>query len=120
MKNELTKSTNEERSAVRPRVDVYESEREYLVVADLPGVAKEAVEVHFEGGELRLEARRESTAAGTPILEEYRAADYRRAFAMPDGIDAEKIEAQLEKGVLTVSLPKIAAKRPRRIEIRPS
>lgn len=121
MSNQLTKQTHEpERLSVRPRVDVFENEHEYLVVADVPGIPKDAIEVQFEGGELRLEARRDAKALGAPLAEEYRTADYRRAFAMPDGIDAEKIEAELKHGVLTVHLPKTAAKRPKRVEIRPS
>jgi len=110
----------EQRLAVRPRVDVFENETEYLVVADMPGVAKDAVEVRFEDGELRLDARRTFDAPGTALAEEYRAADFRRAFAMPDGVDAEKIVAELRCGVLQVHLPKSAAKRPRKIEVRAS
>jgi len=114
-------ATGGERVAVKPRVDVYESEAEYLVVADLPGVASDAVDVKFEGGELRLEAPR----AGAPpqggiLAQEYRVSDFRRSFAMPEGVDAEKIEAQLSQGVLTVRLPKSSATRPRRIEVRAS
>jgi HSP20 family molecular chaperone IbpA len=106
--------------AVRPRVDVFENEHELLVVADMPGAAKESIDVRFEGGELRLEARRTPGAEGQALAEEYRVADYRRAFAMPEGIDAEKIEAELSNGVLTVHLPKSSAKRPRRIDVRAS
>lgn len=74
----------------------------------------------FEGGELRLEARRPAGPEGQALAEEYRVADYKRAFAMPDGIDAEKIAAELANGVLTVHLPKSSAKRPRRIDVRAS
>lgn len=118
MKTELTKN---EVQAVRPRVDVLENETEYLVVADLPGVTREAVDIRFEDGELRLEARRTvAPAPGQPLAEEYRMADFRRAFAMPEGVDAEKIEAELASGVLKVHLPKSAQKRPRRIDVRAS
>ncbi|MDB4938119.1 MAG: hypothetical protein JWP87_5091 [Labilithrix sp.] len=129
MKTELTKSNEqtparraeEQRLAIRPRVDVFENEREYLVVADVPGVAKDAIDVRFEDGELRLEARRWTQAnTDQPLSAEYHVADYRRAFAMPDGVDADKIEAELKSGVLEVHLPKSEAKRPRRIDIRAS
>jgi len=108
------------RAAVRPRVDVFESASEYLVVADMPGVAKDAIDIRFEDGELRLEAQRMVEAPGAVLAEEYRAADFRRAFAMPEGIDADKISADLANGVLRVHLPKSEAKRPRRIEVRAS
>lgn len=127
MKTDLTKSTEQAPAradqppfAVRPRVDVFENEAEYLVVADVPGVARDALDVRFEDGELRLEARRAGATAGQPIAEEYRIGDYRRAFAMPEGIDADRIDAELVNGVLKVHLPKSSAKRPRRIDIRSS
>lgn len=135
MSNELTNRNEQrpttqhakpEQPATRPRVDVFENAHEYLVVADVPGVAKDGVDVRFESGELRIEARRaaskttDATQQANVLGEEYRIGDYRRAFAMPDGIDAEKIEAELAHGVLRVHLPKSAAKRPRRIDVRAS
>jgi HSP20 family molecular chaperone IbpA len=109
-----------ERPTLRPRVDVYENDAEYLVLADLPGVAGDAIDVRFEAGELHIEASRTLDAPGTPLVEEYRGATFARTFAMPDGIDSEAIEAKLANGVLEVKLPKTAAKRPRRIEVRTS
>ena len=120
-----TQKASAEQPATRPRVDVFENAHEYLVVADVPGVAKDGVDVRFESGELRIEARRAGSQASQTgqahvLGEEYRVGDYRRAFAMPDGIDADKIEAELAHGVLRVHLPKSAAKRPRRIDVRAS
>ena len=127
MSNTITKSTEQAPArvdaqplAIRPRVDVFENEHELLVVADVPGVAKESIDVRFEGGELRLEARRAKGPEGNALAEEYRCADYTRAFAMPEGIDAEKNAAELSNGVLTVRLPKSSAKKPRRIDVRGS
>lgn len=117
MSNEITKTESAPKNAVRPRVDVLENEAEWLVVADLPGVAKDAVDIRFEANELTIEARRPAGRTEGVLAEEYRASDFRRAFAMPDGIDAEKVEARLEHGVLEVKLPKVAAKRPRKIAI---
>ena len=109
-----------QRAAVRPRVDVFENEAEYLLVADVPGVAKDAVDIRFENGELRLTAQRAGGPPGQALADEYRPADYRRVFAMPEGVDPEKIDAELAHGVLKVRLPKSSAKRARRIDIRPS
>jgi HSP20 family molecular chaperone IbpA len=134
MSNVMTKQNGQQRGqaparaetgrlAVRPRVDVFENDAEYLVVADVPGVTKDAIDVRFEEGELRLEARRAAAAPAQDtraLAEEYRAADFRRAFAMPEGVDAEKIDAELANGVLRLHLPKSAARRPRRIDIRAS
>lgn len=102
----------------RPRVDVFENATEYLVVADLPGVPREALTVSFDDGELRIAAKRGDERPGQPLAMESGAADYERAFAMPDGIDAEAIAAQLANGVLRVRLPKSAARQARKIDVR--
>lgn len=116
--NETSPVRAEPRAVVRPRVDVFENDAEYIVVADLPGVAKDALDIRFEDGELRIKAPRGLRDRGQALALETRAADYERAFAMPDGIDAEKIAADLSAGVLRVRLPKAAEKRSRRIDVR--
>lgn len=88
-----------------PKVDVFENADEFLVVADLPGVTKDALNVSWAKGELTLEAQ-----DGERL--------YRRAFTMPDGIDASQITADLIQGVLTLKLPKAPEVKPRRIQVR--
>ena len=109
----------EQRPVVAPAVDVFENENELLVVADLPGVAQDKMNIHFEKGRLTLEGKRAAVAhqAG---LREIEAADFRRTFLVPQGIDAERISAELTQGVLTVHLPKHASVKPRRIEVKAS
>jgi HSP20 family molecular chaperone IbpA len=107
-----------ERTTVSPYVDVVENELELLVIADLPGVARQDLEIRLEDTELTIEGRRRPAPAGTPIRSEYRPADFRRSFALPSGIDREAVDAQLTDGVLRLKLPKAAAVRPRRIEVR--
>ena len=104
--------------AIPPRVDVFENESELLLVADLPGVAKDAVEVKFDDGELSIAARRGTKSEGTLLRRETEVRDYERVFSLPDGIDVEKVSAELESGVLRVHLPKAPQKRARRIEVR--
>lgn len=104
---------------VRPRVDVYENDGELLVVADLPGVTKEGIELTVEGRELTLRARREVTPE-RPLSAEYRLRDYARSFTLPEDLDVENIQAELSGGVLRVHLPKASARRARRIEVRSS
>lgn len=120
MATELTKKNGAEqpRTFIRPRVDVFENEAEYLLVADVPGAATDAIDVRFEEGELLIEARRADETKAKRLAQETRLADYRRAFALPEGVDADKIEATLEKGVLSVHVPKSAATRARRIPVK--
>jgi HSP20 family protein len=107
----------QQRPAVAPAVDVFENKDELLIVADMPGVVREHVNLHLEKGKLTLDARRDEAAEGNLLAAEFRAVDYRRTFLVPQGIDAEKISAELVHGVLRVHLPKAAALRPRQIKV---
>lgn len=109
----------EPRPAIAPAVDVFENQDELLVVADLPGVAEDAMSVHFDKGRLTIEGKRRAPA-WTARLTESAGADFRRTFLVPQGIDPDRIAAELTQGVLTVHLPKRASLKPRRIEIKTS
>lgn len=121
--SKLAKSSNaekiEQRPVVAPSVDVFENENELLVVADLPGVSQDRMSIHFDKGRLTIEGKR-MTSTWNAHLSETEQADFRRTFLVPQGIDAEKIAAELSQGVLTVHLPKHASIRPRRIEVKAS
>ena len=108
----------EQRPHVAPPVDIYENEEKLLLIADVPGVSKEDLSIHFEKGQLTVRGKRSDGLAGNLLAAEYRTHDYRRAFALPQGIDAEKISAELTAGVLRIHLPKTSAHRPRRIEVK--
>ena len=118
--SQMQKRENEKQAlpAIPPRVDVFENEAELLLVADLPGVAKDAVEVKFDDGELSIAAKRTTTEQGSLLRRETEARNYERLFTLPDGIDVEKVSAELDAGVLKVHLPKAPQKRARRIEVR--
>jgi HSP20 family protein len=103
---------------VVPFVDVYENKDELLLVADVPGATKDGISIHFDKGQLTIEAKRPDTKNGTVAAVEYRAHDYYRAFSVPQGIDASKIDAQLSAGILRLRLPKSDAVKPRRIEVK--
>ncbi len=101
----------EDRSVtVGPRVDVLESENEFLVLADMPGVKSGDVDIRFEKGELAVHGRR-------PGGRDSVARHYHRAFAVADTVAADKISAELKAGVLTIRLPKVEAVKPRRIAV---
>jgi HSP20 family protein len=104
----------ERRPAIAPAVDIYENTDEILVVADVPGARSDSIMVKVEKNELYLHARREEEPgpAGT------RTADYIRTFLVPRGIDAEKISADMNAGVLRIHLPKSESLKPRKIEVK--
>ena len=102
------------RPAVAPRVDIYENADEILLVADVPGVVTQNVTISLEKDQLTLTARR-TAGERTPESVDY---DFHRTFLVPRGIVGEKINAQLNVGVLEVHLPKSPGLKPRRIEVR--
>ena len=106
------------RPVVAPAVDIYENEHEYLVLADLPGVPHDGVQIRFENGELSLDARRQSEQADDYVGNEIQLADYRRLFRIPETVDSEKIDAKLIHGVLHLVLPKASKARPRQISVK--
>jgi HSP20 family protein len=102
-----------------PRVDVLETEQEILLLADLPGVKQDNVDVRFEQGELTLHARRSFARNEESFVQrEVSAADYFRSFRISEKVDAEKIWAELKLGVLTLHLPKAEAAKPRKITVK--
>ena len=103
-----------------PQTDVYETEDALTVVMEMPGVAREAVEIELKDDVLRIQARIDPAKyeGMEPVYTEYSVGHWTRSFALSDRVDREKIGAQLEDGVLTLTLPKAAEARPRRIEVR--
>jgi HSP20 family protein len=95
-----------------PAVDIHEGAHGFLLLADLPGVAEDAVDVRYARGELTIEARR----AGTPLDSRERVG-FRRTFSVPGTIDVTGIRAELKQGVLHLALPKSEAARPREIRV---
>jgi len=102
-----------------PRVDIFETDKELTLYAEVPGVRSEDVELHYENGELTLHGRVQRRHAGKPMLaQEYGEGDFYRAFTIHESIDASRIEAECKNGLLTVHLPKVEAVRPRQINVK--
>jgi HSP20 family protein len=104
---------------VTPRVDVLETENDFLLLADMPGVKAEDVDIRFEKGELTIHGRRPAAHPGKEsAVREYDATNYHRAFAVAETVAADRISADLKNGVLTVRLPKVEAVKPKKITVR--
>jgi HSP20 family molecular chaperone IbpA len=103
-----------------PPVDIHETGEGITLTADLPGVSKEQLQVHVEGNNLLIEGSFAlDLPQGTqPLYADVRTSSYRRRFVLSRELDAEKIEAGLKDGVLTVRIPKRSELRPRRIEVQ--
>ena len=107
-----------ERVTVPPAVDIYDINDDIVLVADVPGVARDAIHIELENGLLTLSARRDDGARGASLLREFGERDFHRRFSVPRTIDAAAIRAEYSNGVLTVHLPRSSEVKARRIEVR--
>jgi HSP20 family protein len=108
------------RHYVHPRASVFDNQDGFTVEVEMPGVNQSGLEITFDNGELTLVGHR---AAATPagqtetVYRESHGHDYRRVFEVDATIDASRIAARLDQGLLTLTLPKAESAKPRRIEI---
>ncbi len=105
-----------------PHVDIYETEAAIVLAADMPGVAPPDVTVDLHNHRLLLEGRITTNEYDglSPLYTEFNVGPFRREFELGEEIDSGKISAKMADGVLTVTLPKAARVRPRKIEIATS
>lgn len=112
--------SNADTRALQPRVDVFEDERGITLLADLPGVPRDQLDIKVDGDTLTIEgAVATTTPAGLqPAYVELRVPRYRRAFTLSRELDAGHIEANLKDGVLNLRIPKQAHAQPRRVNVQ--
>jgi len=102
-----------------PAVDIFETEEQVTVVAEMPGVNNTGVDVSLKDDVLTIRGtRKEDNTSGHMILQEYESGSYLRKFTVSETIDQEKIQATMTEGLLKVILPKAAPIQPRRIEVQ--
>lgn len=106
--------------AMLPRVDVLEDDSGITLLADLPGVPKDKLELKVEGDTLWIEG---AVAQALPegleaVYAEVRVPRYRRAFTLSRELDSDRIDANLKDGVLNLRIPKQAHAQPRRIQVQ--
>jgi len=111
-----------EQPTMTPRVDVLEDGTGITLLADLPGVSRDALEIHVEGDSLTIEGQ---VSPATPeameaTYAEVRVPRYRRMFTLSRELDGSRIEAQLKDGVLRLRIPKQEHAQPRRVQVKVS
>jgi HSP20 family protein len=114
-----TAAYQEQQPAARPAVDVFEDETGITLLADMPGVPKDQLELKVEGDELTIEG---SVQSSTPegleaVYVEVRVPRFRRSFTLSRELDSARIDASLKDGVLTLRIPKQSHAQPRRIAV---
>ncbi|MCG6879502.1 MAG: Hsp20/alpha crystallin family protein [Deltaproteobacteria bacterium] len=103
-----------------PAVDIFETDDALILLADLPGVKAKDLTIDLKEGVLALSTQMEVPEAPDEvgILREYETGNYYRKFNLSDVIDQSRIEAKLKDGVLRLTLPKVEAAAPRKIEVK--
>ena len=103
-----------------PAVDIFESEQEITLLADMPGVTSDRVTIDLHNDELKVagEVETQESENETYLLREYETGRFHRHFSLSDRIDQDKISASMKDGVLRLVLPKVEKAKPRRIEVK--
>lgn len=107
-------------SAWTPSADLFETDDEFVLEMDLPGFEHDDIELTVERNVLTVSGRRpaaEEEAEVTYHLRERNTDRFSRSFALPRSVDADDVTARFSDGILTVTLPKVAEAKPRRIEV---
>ncbi len=103
----------------RPEIDIRETPEAYIVVADVPGATAEAVDITLDQGVLTFRATvpTREPAGARRVVREYGVGHYERSFRIGEGVDTDKIGAEVKDGVLTLTLPKAETTRARKIQV---
>lgn len=102
-----------------PATDIYQTEDELVLVADMPGVRPDGLDVTVQDSVLVIRGKPAAAEeAGEALLAEFAAGEYYRSFQLPADYDTAKVRAVLKQGVLTLRLPKSERLKPRRIPVK--
>jgi len=105
-----------------PSVDIFETEKEIILLADMPGVKSGDLNIDLHENVLTLDGDVKSPegADEVDVIREYRTGKYYRQFTLSQVIDQSKIDAELKDGILRLRLPKVEAATPRKIAVKSS
>ncbi len=118
--NEDSDPSNVVTSQWAPRVDIREEDQRFVILADIPGVDPQTIQIDMDKGILTIKGERKSEAGeqnGKLTRAERAHGNFHRRFALPDSADADSITASGKYGVLEISIPKKPETTPRRITI---
>jgi HSP20 family molecular chaperone IbpA len=119
----VQRETQDQKESARPEfspaVDIYDQGEEIVLVADMPGVSGDGVDIHLDRGTLTLRGRvKPSEDESQMVYQEFQVGDFVRTFTLTEEIDAGGIAAEFQNGVLTLRLPKAAERKPRKIAVK--
>jgi HSP20 family protein len=117
-----TRERTPDRPVFAPPADIYETRDNIVVLAEMPGVAPDGVDITLERRVLTIRGRNagHEHTGYQRVYNEYADGDYERVFTLSENIDRDRIEATLKDGVLHLVLPKAETAKPRKIELKAS
>jgi HSP20 family molecular chaperone IbpA len=117
---DTTTERTRDRRVFIPRTDIYETDEDIILIADMPGVGKECVDITLEKNVLTIKGtvEEETTDKYAPSFVEYETGDYERSFNISTYIDRDAIEATMKNGVLRVRLPKAGPAKTQKISVK--
>jgi HSP20 family molecular chaperone IbpA len=103
-----------------PPVDIYETDNDIFVEADMPGTEEKSIDITLEKDVLCIKAKVDLSEPQEMNLNysEYETGDFQRSFTLSDAVDQDKIEASYKNGVLKLRLPKAEPAKPKKIEVK--
>lgn len=111
-------ATRDETRYVAPPVDIYETDDAIVVIADLPGVEKDDVDVRVEDDILTIKGKAAYSPPADVLRREFSLDGYFRQFELSDEVNQDKITAEAKNGVLTITLPKAEKSKPKQIKVK--
>jgi HSP20 family protein len=120
LQHRLERLSNHEAEAWAPAIDVYETASAFVVCAELPGLARDQIDLAFEDRRLTVRGRRSNRLPGDVVhfhQVERGHGSFARTFEFSDAIAVDQVSADLADGVLTVTLPKAPPTPPRKIQV---
>lgn len=117
---EVDTRNNEPRRCINPLSQIKEEDGKVLLTVEMPGVSKENLDIQLNNDELHISATRDDNieAQGYYLLRERPCADYKKVFTIDDTIDREKVDANMDNGILYLTLYIKESVKPRKIEVK--
>ncbi len=113
----LTQETNNFQTVIPP-VDIFESNDNVILIADIPGIERDHLDINVENNVLTLYATTQERKPADQVYREFRPVHFYRQFSLSERVNAEHISAELKNGVVRITLPKQEDAKPKRIEVK--
>jgi HSP20 family protein len=117
-KGEKSLATRDDAIYIAPPVDIFENDASLIVVVDMPGVHKDGVDIRIDDDILTIKGNAKYAQQANVMRQEFTLQNYYRQFQLSDEVDQNKISAESNNGVLTITLPKAEKSKPKQIKVK--